>query len=480
MIDNPKELTSSDTLHLNRVSHFVQIRSIFAEMNLKDIDTNETDYLSLQQFEEQLYLCDSALISNDIENLALHLETVIRHFLVPDHDFSIEAQYFCLSHFWTMLQDILNEKEIGEILYLTLELLFCLTAHSDFFCVEFMTTHHKSGLEKILVASNTFPRYYPFLMIIFYNISGSLSNNQRESASIFFSYLHSTANHCMVSYDCYRDPFFTSMAIINILRYTPIKELEHNQNFLSDFIPLLCAPNCQSIIANVQWCFYFWAINSWPYFKKAINKKLIKLVNKMIQSEIVTSRNIGLTILSCFWLAAYDYSDLVSLLHQYSIYNDVVELICSDDLDTSVQALTVVTNSIVANSSAVNCYKSTNLLNNIFFVGQEYEVDARIEAVSTLITYSSHLSTVEIRDFFNEDVFNFILDLKDIDDYDLIMRILHFILDMAPAFPEIIQILADSDFYECIMPIIEANQDCAIHEIFKMIERMVVDNANIS
>lgn len=402
--------------------------------------------LSNTDFELLLIQGTEFILQKDIGQLAEVITRLYHHFLTPKVDLTNFCQQITISQFAFFLFNYITNPEFSPLSKLFLELFIEVMAKDKEQTTIIYIVDHE-GIEKANIIKNIYPELYPLVLIFLYNIysisSLVLSKEQTNIICVVKDLIQVMRNE---------DWCFLSVLVLqNLLRDMQITDPDCNKIFFSSIIKTIDIDVSPDVTLGCFWCLYQWFTCSWQYSAPYINKSLLSLLVKNIESQSQDIASISLYVYSIVW--AVEDENTKSLVEEKFPFDQIMILMNCPVEDISVYSLVNLNNFVIEKPSNLLFFIENDGMNLLLSNFSERCHKAKLEGSYFLTSLLSLIPRDKIGDFLIPDLAEILCDVCQLDELILTNRILYLCKELIPDFPEFFEMLNFFNFIE----IIEAN-----------------------
>lgn len=357
-----------------------------------------------------------------------------------------------------------SEKLAPLILQLFINILYVEDDKHEFSILNF---DRLRGPEIIMHLKKTMPKYLPLIFIYAFNIYYECSNYIVYETTELLDYTLCYTN----------DPnsyYLAPLAMINLLRNEEIGKDELPDNFLKNLISI--AKNTRTCISIFSmWCLYFYFKRSYMNAKDAIKKKLLKLLqSKILTINSLTEAKIALFIFSYCYLVNDENKKLKCI--QNTPIDEIIQLMMSDEKELSALSIVLCNNYIISRPSSLIYFLRKGGFDMVCEIAKNGPLNCKIQAGIIIITILKISASEDQEKLYSPEVLSLLCDLWQINDHELNLCIINFILQTLRCYKWVIEFLISENFENELYYLQENARDEILTYSIKQLIRIIKYN----
>lgn len=380
---------------------------------------HKADFINLQKF--LLILTDQFSVSDQtVQNRISHFQ-------------ELRLSYDLLTHIDTPTS--YSEIISPLILQLFINILYVENENHEF---SKYSIRLNRGIEIIMHLKRSLPEnILPLVLIYAFNIYSECSHYIVNETTELYDYTNLIPNNTY----CY---CLAPLAMINILRNEEIAKDKLPNNFFTNLIYVANRPE-PNISFFSMWCLYFYFKNSYMNAENAIQSKLLKLLCSKIEcKENLIEAKIALYIFSFCYLVN-DERKKIKCIKNTPIDN-IMELMFFEEKEVSALSIALCNNYIISRPCNLDYFMRKDGFNMVCEIAQNGPLNCKIEAGIIITTILGMVTSENQENLFNKETLSILLDLWQINYFDLNMRIINLIFQTLPCYDWVIRFLIDENF----------------------------------
>lgn len=398
------------------------LKIFFGEQNMEKIDENREMndcLLSLSEFENELQICFSLLINENLVELYHHIIKILKCLMSSNVDIKKYSQIYQVSQFGFKINSQLTEPDFNFIAFYIIEIFIMFTEKDDDFCI-YLLMH--DFINTIIYLRDISPmELQPLLYICMYNICSII--NQTKFSQQLIQYINGTLLQISDEYN-----YIIPLVLINVFRNQQINDSEVNSVFFRKIKIVLKTGNIDEII-NSMWCLYYWFKNSYIFAESFINKSFIKIISSFIKCDNEICTSIALYIYSILYYLNNPFLNI--FLNDLFEIEPVIKLMKSDSASVSSHAISLCNNYIASSRENSILYRENSGLEHTIDIIKNSHFQSKVEAGFLLITYFSSTSELHLPSELSPDVIDALASLICFNDPQLQFSILTFLIEVS-------------------------------------------------